>query len=62
MYRAMKTVVMFNGEDISRLVIGLDLRRFPELEEQATMTLLVDRLEVRKDGTLVIHVGNPSGR
>ena len=53
---AAKTKIMIAGQDVSNVVARCTIRRFPEVAECVDLTLLIDRLTVDRDGTLVIHI------
>jgi hypothetical protein len=53
---AQKTRVFLDNQDISHLVFGVTLRRFPEEVECVDLVLVIDSLEIDPDGALVINI------
>lgn len=51
-----KTKVFIDGKDISALVFGATLRRNPNAINTVELDIAVDSLDVRPDGTLIIHI------
>lgn len=51
-----RTKVVLDGRDISKHVLDANLPRTPGGAETVQLAMVVDRLEVEDDGTLIIHI------
>jgi hypothetical protein len=57
--RVPMTRILFDGKDISGLIHGASLERFPADVETVDLRIEVDKLELDEHGWLTIHLKSP---